>query len=41
MRWNLILSLMLVCAAFLTSSADEPGEQPLVGMPVLDIDYDE
>jgi hypothetical protein len=41
MRWSLLLSLLLVCAAFLTSSADESGQQPLVGMPVLDIDYDE
>jgi hypothetical protein len=41
MRWSLLLSLWLVWAAFLTSSADEPGELPLVGMPVLDIDYDE
>jgi hypothetical protein len=41
MRWSALLGLLLVCAAFLTSSADEPAKQPLVGMPVLDIDYDE
>jgi hypothetical protein len=38
---SLLLGLWLVCAAFLPSSADKPGEQPLVGMPVLDIDFDE
>jgi hypothetical protein len=41
MRWSALLGFLLVCAAFLTSSADGPAEHPLVGMPVLDIDYGE